>query len=355
MYKNLILNTQVLVASSTKTSPSSSSSKSTPHKRNNYKMVKCKTGLWIFIMLLFSIGYCSGNVRVELKMPRYVEKGQSATLHCVHSADPQMVYKVEWRKNGNKIFQYIKERNPPYVNYTITGAKLDWENSNDKQIKLTGLDFTASGPYTCIVSLETPLIFTKESQHQELEVILPQTSDPKITFEKEVYNVGETLVANCTTSVARPPPHITWLINDQKVNEALVKSFTNVHRNGVRNGLRVVTATNEHIRGGHSHHHHIDASVSQLSVEVSELHAGDSGKLELTCVATIPGYLGHGEKYADIRTHTVTIDVAMIDVISSSEMSNTASNSTGSMIKSSTVLTTSMVLMLKIYLGFKIK
>lgn len=45
----------------------------------------------------------------------------------------------------------------------------------------------------------------------------PQLEDPKITFNKETYEIGEVLEANCTTAPARPPPHITWLINGEKV------------------------------------------------------------------------------------------------------------------------------------------
>lgn len=48
--------------------------------------------------------------------------------------------------------------------------------------------------------------------------IEPQNADPIITFNKDTYEVGEILEANCTTAPARPPPHVTWLINNEKVN-----------------------------------------------------------------------------------------------------------------------------------------
>lgn len=47
--------------------------------------------------------------------------------------------------------------------------------------------------------------------------IEPQDADPTITFNKGTYEIGEVLEANCTTAPARPPPHITWLINGEKV------------------------------------------------------------------------------------------------------------------------------------------
>lgn len=45
-----------------------------------------------------------------------------------------------------------------------------------------------------------------------------QDDNPIIEFNKETYEIGEVIKANCTTSVSRPPPHITWWINDEKVS-----------------------------------------------------------------------------------------------------------------------------------------
>lgn len=41
-------------------------------------------------------------------------------------------------------------------------------------------------------------------------------------FKKRLFVVGENLIANCTTTKAKPPPTITWLINGKKVRD---KSF----------------------------------------------------------------------------------------------------------------------------------
>lgn len=46
-------------------------------------------------------------------------------------------------------------------------------------------------------------------------------------------------------------------------------------------------------------------SSSQLSIEVSELHAGTNGRLEITCLSTIPASVGIGEEYADYKTFSV--------------------------------------------------
>lgn len=55
---------------------------------------------------------------------------------------------------------------------------------------------------------------------------------------------------------------------------------------------------------GHGYYDRTAPSITRLSVEVSDLHVGENGLLELTCMATIPAYLSHNEQYANIRKTT---------------------------------------------------
>ncbi|PSN46963.1 hypothetical protein C0J52_12571 [Blattella germanica] len=105
--------------------------------------------------------------------------------------------------------------------------------SNERQIVLKNMDFEASGFYSCEVSTETP-IYTKPSNDHELLVIRKYTiilhavlyfmclemqrEPPHVSTSKHVYQVGETLEANCTTSPARPLAHVTWLVNEKPVS-----------------------------------------------------------------------------------------------------------------------------------------
>ena len=57
--------------------------------------------------------------------------------------------------------------------------------------------------------------------------------------------------------------------------------------------------------GGNRISHKAQVSSSQLSIEVSELHAGINGRLEITCLATIPAHVGPGEQFADYKTYSV--------------------------------------------------
>lgn len=46
-------------------------------------------------------------------------------------------------------------------------------------------------------------------------------------------------------------------------------------------------------------------SSSQLNIKVSDLHAGLNGRLEISCMGTIPAKVGKGEMYADFKSYSV--------------------------------------------------
>ncbi|XP_034944975.1 uncharacterized protein, partial [Chelonus insularis] len=157
-----------------------------------------------------------------------------------------------------------------------------------KTIRLNAVRFEASGSYSCSVTSSSP-IYAATSNAVNLQVIVPQSDNPHITFKKDVYTVGEVLEANCTSSPAYPVPHLTWLINGIEVIETLVTSYP--YR---------------------QHKKNLMSATSKLAIEVSALHVGKNGRLEISCRATIPNtYLIHQKDYADIRTKTVTVEIIL--------------------------------------------
>lgn len=63
--------------------------------------------------------------------------------------------------------------------------------------------------------------------------------------------------------------------------------------------------TRRHLNEGVKNLHKPMVSSSQLTVEVSELHTALNGRLEITCLATIPAHVGPGEQFADYKTLSV--------------------------------------------------
>ncbi|XP_046669653.1 uncharacterized protein LOC124360254 [Homalodisca vitripennis] len=230
---------------------------------------------------------CRMHVHVHLNVPRYVLLGSHMLLKCDYNVEKDQLHKVEWHKHGHKIFQFVNGRKPPFKNYTIHGAQIDWAQSNEQQVRLKILDFDASGVYCCEVTTETP-IYTKASEDEEVTVIKKQTEDPQITYWKEEYTVGERLEVNCTSGPSRPTPEVTWLLNGKQAEEQWIKTFPEQRPSSV---------------------------TVQLSLEVKEEHIP---QLELTCLSTIPGYLGHHVRhsdYADHRTQVFLVGVVAAEPI----------------------------------------
>ncbi|XP_055381170.1 probable cyclin-dependent serine/threonine-protein kinase DDB_G0292550 isoform X2 [Condylostylus longicornis] len=174
------------------------------------------------------------EVEVHLTLKKYVDRGLSVTIFCEHNVKHEILYKVLWLKSDHgKLFEYVRVRNPPFRNFSIPGAEIDWSKTDETKLSLNKLEFEASGHYYCEVSTDTP-IFTKASQEEPLHVISPQSGPPAIKFKKKPpFYIGDQLIALCNTTVARPIPHITWLINGKKVsNEYLrpVNSISKSHR-----------------------------------------------------------------------------------------------------------------------------
>ncbi|XP_053678395.1 uncharacterized protein LOC128728774 [Anopheles nili] len=194
--------------------------------------------IWItFLLLIIAIIYVQTNgqstVNVQLVVKKYVERGSAVALYCENDVLPDILYKVTFLKEDSKIFEYIKGRSPPYRNFSIAGAEIDWKKVTPSTLTLKNVDYDASGSYYCEVSTDTP-IFTKASNDEMLHVMLPQKGPPTIEFAKKQLYYGDMLIANCTTSRARPPPHITWLINGKQVDDSHVRQLHHNSKNSHR-------------------------------------------------------------------------------------------------------------------------
>ncbi|RLU24012.1 hypothetical protein DMN91_004221 [Ooceraea biroi] len=250
--------------------------------------------LLVYILQLFSYATLAQmHMSVQLIAPQYVTLGSTAILFCNHTVSDDLLHKIEFMKGEKRIFQYIKERKPPYIESGVDGAKLQY-SKNGTTIKLHNVRFEASGSYTCGVAMTTP-IYTAGAEPVQMKVIVPQDEDPVITFEKSMYLVGESLEANCSSSIAHPVPYITWFINGKEVDISLVNHYPHTH---YKDGLMSATA--------------------RLKVEVSELHAGQNGHLEIGCRATIPDFPTYHEQFADIRKAKVLVQIISAPDVTSS-------------------------------------
>ncbi|XP_018363642.1 PREDICTED: uncharacterized protein LOC108761536 [Trachymyrmex cornetzi] len=252
--------------------------------------------LLVYSLPLFSYATLADHMNVQLIAPQYVVHGSTANLLCNHTVADDLLHKIEFMKGEKRIFQYVKERNPPYIPdkpVYIDGAKMEF-SKNGTTIKLHNVRFEASGIYSCEVTMTTP-IYTAGANPVQMKVIFPQNENPRITFKKSVYVVGESLEANCSSSPAHPVPYITWFINGEEVDITLVTHYPHTY-----------------------HKNHLMFATAKLKVEVSELHAGQNGHLEISCRATIPAFPMHHEQFADSRKKTVSVQIIPAPDVTSS-------------------------------------
>ncbi|XP_032515387.1 uncharacterized protein LOC116768702 [Danaus plexippus] len=311
---------------------------------------------WSLALLFIVVNQGRGqatDVDVRLSAPSWVARGGSATLRCLHQVPPQLLYKVEFLSSGSKLLQYVRERVPPYTNYTFHGGKLNMSLVTENSITIDNLDPTASGLYWCEVSLETP-IFTAASPPHQLTVVYSQKHPPIITFGKPDVVVGGLLRANCTSAPAAPPPRLTWYIDNEKVPEESIRYFSYRVSSSTRNkggsGYRhrkhqhryiapefnytakywaLVSETTTHapanmtkqskctLKDGHNEDaakirerpRELAPPPISLWVSIAELRTPAHGRLQLTCTSTIPDEVGPGERFADVKKQTVTVAV----------------------------------------------
>lgn len=97
-------------------------------------------------------------------------------------------------------------------------------------------------------------------------------------------------------------PHLFYVILRKLINFFYFHLY---HRNVYHSHRKYRRHVNELSGSVSNNRHHLMASSSQLSIEVSELHASNNGRLEITCLATIPAHVGVGEQFADYKTYSV--------------------------------------------------
>nr|CAD7452559.1 unnamed protein product [Timema tahoe] len=103
--------------------------------------------------------------------------------------------------------------------YEPRGPRLDtqlvpWLSvSNESLVVLRKVGFNLSGNFSCEVTVDAPSFSTKTVQQQLLVVALPE-GPPELHTDRERYDPGDILRANCTSPPSKPAASITFLLND---------------------------------------------------------------------------------------------------------------------------------------------
>lgn len=194
-----------------------------------------------------------------LVQPVRVIQGGTAALICSRDMQGAPLYSVKWYRGNHEFYRYTPMESPDTRVFGLRGIYVDMNQSNGSQVLLRKLELGLAGNFSCEVTADSPS-FATQIATKFIDVIALPSTVPVLKADKDRYQAGELLQANCTSGQSRPPVNLTIHINE----EPLRSSETSFHPS--ENGLVWSTVK-------------VDLNVTP------ELFLG--GRMRLACVATL--------------------------------------------------------------------
>ncbi|XP_017882284.1 uncharacterized protein LOC108626223 [Ceratina calcarata] len=174
--------------------------------------------LWLraaFAFLVMSGASCLRDVSLEV-VPEVVQRGQKVILRCHYDLEETLLYSLKWYRGNHEFYRYMPSEKPATKVFNITGIYVDTRNSNESQVTIRDVDFALSGTFTCEVTADAPT-FSTASVSKNLTVVSLPDGTPIIVSERERYDVGDTLRANCSLPPSKPPADLSFTLNNVAV------------------------------------------------------------------------------------------------------------------------------------------
>ncbi|XP_076751881.1 uncharacterized protein LOC143423999 [Xylocopa sonorina] len=174
--------------------------------------------LWLraaFAFLVITGASCLRNVSLEV-VPETVERGQKVILRCHYDLENAPLYSLQWYRGKHEFYRYTPRDDPATKIFDIAGIYVDAENSNKSQVTLRDVDFALSGTFSCEVTADAPS-FSTASVSKNVTVVSVPKVEPIIVSERERYDAGDTLRANCSLPPSKPPADLSFTLNNVAV------------------------------------------------------------------------------------------------------------------------------------------
>ncbi|XP_019867269.1 uncharacterized protein LOC109596215 [Aethina tumida] len=177
------------------------------------------------IKLLFSVLFfflrqeiqCLKDVVLDIE-PRIVQLGKESTLRCSYNAEGAPLYTVKWYRGHHEFYRYTPKELPATKIFAFPGVHVDEDQSDEHQVVLRDVGFNLSGNFSCEVTTDAPRFSTVTVTKDMTVVVLPK-EPPTLNTDKNNYDIGDELRANCTSPVSRPVAALKFLLNNIVVCE----------------------------------------------------------------------------------------------------------------------------------------
>ncbi|KAG7211677.1 hypothetical protein KM043_010927 [Ampulex compressa] len=231
--------------------------------------------LWLkaaLVFLVISGARCLRDVSLEV-VPEAVQRGQEAILRCHYDLEKAPLYSLKWYRGRHEFYRFSPSEDPATKIFNTSGIYVDLGNSNQSQVTLRNVDFGLSGTFSCEVTADAPT-FSMAYASKNLTVVSLPEGKPVIISERERYDPGDTLKANCTLPASKPAVHLSFTLNNIPV-EPTTKQ-------------RQPYPQQRQADGGSHYAEHGGPQSSEISLTLQPFHYSN-GQLNLRCTAQIPG------------------------------------------------------------------
>ena len=72
-----------------------------------------------------SVSELSSLSKIDLRIPRYVQAGDSADLVCSYYLDSHNLYSVKWYKGRHEFYRFMPHESPPVKVFPVKGMKIN--------------------------------------------------------------------------------------------------------------------------------------------------------------------------------------------------------------------------------------
>ncbi|KAG6445054.1 hypothetical protein O3G_MSEX003671 [Manduca sexta] len=151
--------------------------------------------------------------------PTSVIRGGTAALICSRDMQGAPLYSVKWYRGNHEFYRYTPNEDPDTRVFGLPGIYVDMNRSNGSQVLLRRMDLTLAGNFSCEVTADSPS-FATQIATKFIDVIVLPTHGPVLKADKDRYQPGEMLQANCSSSPARPAANLTIYINEEPIRSS---------------------------------------------------------------------------------------------------------------------------------------
>ncbi|KAJ8721616.1 hypothetical protein PYW07_002391 [Mythimna separata] len=168
----------------------------------------------LLLMLLWTQDSVKSLRLVELWVPTHGREGGKAFLSCNYVLQEDSLYAISWYKDEQEFYHYEPTHEPNTYNFHVDGVNVDTLRSKNEVVALVNLTQQSSGNYCCEETSDGPgVLVARRCKYMNIQ-LLPNTG-PHVVGLKELYNLDDLVVANCSVPPSRPKALLEWFINDR--------------------------------------------------------------------------------------------------------------------------------------------